>query len=271
MFVLQLAVSLLLLGVVNANLCLNVTCESSLEKCVGNATHASCICKDGYYRTNSSTCERRCDIHYCFNSGTCQQNPSGKICICVSPYHGSRCENENTISVQIAVGSSVMAAVLIIFLAIIIWRNKNEDAKTSEKTKKPWDYEEFQKSPDSFLFCGEVTNSDVPVTSRDIEATIDEQNSDLSSTRFEAEAQITPTGSVPSKEREEEFGISGAYVNVVAEENEKAEDKEEEHTNEKENVEESGKDSHGGPAGISNVYVNVGADTEDAEKQDSAL
>ena len=38
----------------------------------------------------------------------------------MSPYHGSRCEDENTVSVQIAVGSSVMAAVLIVFLAIII-------------------------------------------------------------------------------------------------------------------------------------------------------
>ena len=132
-----------------------------------------------------------------------------------------------------------------------------------------------------------------------------EQNSDISSTRYEAEAQITPTGSASSRERGEDFGISNAYVNVVAEENENGEEKEEEHTNEKLNVEESGKDSHGGsasvsiveesgvdshgvPAGVpnveesgknfheeqasvSNVYINAGADADELEKQDSAL
>ena len=39
---------------------------------------------------------------------------------CVSPYSGNRCENEKKVVVQIAVGSCVMALVLVIALILIL-------------------------------------------------------------------------------------------------------------------------------------------------------
>eukprot|EP00795_Rhopilema_esculentum_P001746 gene1746-16230_t len=53
---------------------------------------------------------------------------------CVSPYSGNRCENEKKVVVQIAVGSSVMALVLIVTLVLILRSNSEKKEKSH-----PWD------------------------------------------------------------------------------------------------------------------------------------
>ena len=40
-------------------LCQKIKCGSPLEKCIGNTTHAQCVCKDGYYKVNTTLCESK--------------------------------------------------------------------------------------------------------------------------------------------------------------------------------------------------------------------
>eukprot|EP00112_Aurelia_sp_Birch-Aquarium-sp1_P012085 Seg254.1 transcript_id=Seg254.1/GoldUCD/mRNA.D3Y31 product="hypothetical protein" protein_id=Seg254.1/GoldUCD/D3Y31 len=114
--------------------CNKVVCGSFLEHCINNGTHDRCECLSAYYRpTGSALCKPDCEPSYCYNKGTCERGPNGRVCRCVSPYSGVRCGNERTISIQIAVGSSIMAVVLVVSLCLIVRNNMRHGEKRKEK------------------------------------------------------------------------------------------------------------------------------------------
>ena len=150
-------------------------------------------------------------------------------------------------------------------------RNQRESAESSTKAKKPWDHEEFQKSPDSFHFGEEVTHPEAQVTSSDNDScrTREDQKPDATSSCHETMVHITTAGSNSPKEKKEKSNLSNVYVNVAAEDeilNDKSEA-----DNEEVKVEESGKESREEVTLVSNVIENAGADIAEEGSTESKL
>lgn len=119
---------LLLLQESSADRCQNVICGGSLEACYDTGTHGSCECKPGYYRTPDRTCERDCDSNYCYYGAKCERGSTGRACRCTKGYTGIRCDKEGGINIRIAIGSSVAACVLVVFMAAIFCQEKREES-----------------------------------------------------------------------------------------------------------------------------------------------
>ncbi|EDV27739.1 uncharacterized protein TRIADDRAFT_53736 [Trichoplax adhaerens] len=114
---------------------LNATCASNAI-CVNIFGGFKCQCEKGYTGNGLRNCSSLCPLHFCQNDGQCLYLNDSFICNCTSEFYGPSCENAvstvNTVAViGIALGS-VVAALVIILLAIYLWKKFYSTYKVSD-------------------------------------------------------------------------------------------------------------------------------------------